>query len=51
MGSRLSKEERQWRRKNRQITREHNRHARKTEGTRLAQYIRKKRSGNEINFD
>ena len=41
MGSRLSKEERQWRRKNRQITREHNRAARKTEGTRLMQGLRR----------
>ncbi len=44
MGSRLSKEERQWRRTNRKITREHNRAARKTEGTKLAQWVRRKRN-------
>tara|TARA_B100001057_G_scaffold497025_1_gene600056 strand:- start:2243 stop:2473 length:231 start_codon:yes stop_codon:yes gene_type:complete len=44
MGSRLSKEERQWRRTNRKITREHNRDARRTEGTRLAQAIRRARN-------
>jgi len=42
--SKLTKEERQWRRANRKITREHNKAARKTEGTRLSQWVRKKRN-------
>lgn len=44
MGSILSKEEREWRRRARQERREHNRAARQTEGTRLSQWIRRKRN-------
>ena len=42
--SRLSKEERQARRQSRREDKEHNRHARKTEGTVFMQWLRKKRN-------
>ncbi len=38
----LSKEDREWRRAKRKEAKEHNKNARKTEGTRLAQWLRRK---------
>lgn len=41
------KAHRKFKRLNNKITREHNRHARKTEGTRLAQAIRRRKNKNQ----